>query len=203
MSVATAMEPQLRETPFLLAADIFQAAVEAGLFPGDERIYLRDGLIYENTSRTKTHCALGAHFFASLVRRLPPGYSVFPVGHFKVDEFNTRLPEIAIARGDDPRAFLATDGFPQARDLVLVVEVVATSIAEELGSNLEHYARAALPTYWVADFPGLRILAHSRPRVLDGKALYEQVEEIGPDGTLPLMIDDREVARFAYEDLMP
>ena len=143
MSVATAMETRtptfpaivtgeaaIGDTPIVLTADVFQAAVEAGVFPGDERIYLRDGRIYENTSRTNTHCVLGSHVFAGLIRRLPPGYSVFPVGHFKVDEFNTRLPEIAVARGDDPRAFLDPGAFPQARDLVLIVEIVCSGNAD-------------------------------------------------------------------------
>ena len=216
MSIATAMDPRtptfpaievseavLGDTPFLLTADNFLAGVEAGMFSSDERIYLRNGKIYEKMSKTSAHSVLGFKLVTTLIRRLPPGWAVFPEGQFKVNEINTRLPDIAVARGDDAGAFLAPGGYPQARDLVLVVEIAVTSIAKDLGANSERYARALLPTYWVADFSARRILAHTRPRVVDGKGTYEQVEEVGPGGTLPLWIDGREIVRFAYEDMMP
>lgn len=77
------------------------------------------------------------------------------------------------------------------------------SLAKDLGSNLRRYAKVMIPACWVADFTGRRIVVHTRPRIVDGRGGYEQVEIIEPGGSVALVLDDQEVARFAYEDLMP
>lgn len=191
------------DQPYLISADSFLAAIERGLFAGRERLYLRDGRIYEKMSKTNAHSVLGLMVNEALMRRLPPGWKLFPEGQFKVDDINSRLPDFALARCDDPRAFLTPEGYPQARDLGLVVEIAVSSLSKDLNENLERFARALVPCYWVADFSGRRIVSHTAPRVVDGRGEYEFRLEVVAGGTLPLVLDGQEVARFAYEDLMP
>jgi hypothetical protein len=197
------VEAAIGDTPYRFTADAFLASIEAGRFTDEGRIYLRDGRIYEKMAKTDAHSVLGSHIVTSLIRRLPPHWSVFPGGQFKVNEINSRLPDVAVARGGDPRAFLAPGAFPQASDLALIVEIAVTSLAKELGANLERYARALVPNYWVADFSNRQLLAHTQPHILDGRGVYDQTVILIPGGRLTLFVDGQEVAQFAYEDLMP
>ncbi len=57
--------------------------------------------------------------------------------------------------------------------------------------------------YWVADVLGRRIVAHQGPRIDAGQARYEQIDEYRPGEMVPLVLDDREVARVPVTELLP
>ena len=210
--MGVSVEPRSRESvateaaddpPYTISSDQFFEMIEAGVFPEEARVYLRDGRILEEMAKTPAHSVLGSLFATALVRRMPPGWNMFPEGDFRMDEWNTRLPDLAVIRAEDPRVFIARNQAPEAADIGLVIEIAVTSLAKDLGANLRRYAESKIPTYWVADFDGARILAHSEPRVVEGQGEYGKVETVVAGGTLPLVLDGREVARFTYEELMP
>ncbi len=194
--------PVSEDVPYEFTADAFFRMVEAGEFPDEVRVYLEEGSIYEKMAKTNAHGMAGSIFSEGLRSRLPPGWFILGEGQFKLDEMNSPLPDIAIIRGS-ARAYFAQNRHPEARDLGLVVEIAVTSLAKDLGPNSERYARGLIPQYWVADVPGRRILAHSRPRVVEGHGAYEVVQIRQPGDHLPLVLDGQEIARFSYEDLMP
>ncbi len=195
--------PESGDAPYELTADEFLALVETGAFREGSRIYLRDGRIYEKMAKTIPHSLLGSMIATALIRRLPPGWFVIPEGQFKVDDRNSRLPDIAVVRGAHPFALLEPGAFPEAKDLGLIVEISVTSLAKNPGRNLDRYARSGVPSYWVMDFPGRRILAHSGPRAVEDRGEYEHVAVVGPGRMIPLVLDGVESVRFAYEELMP
>ena len=202
-SVASAIEtpPQIDDVPYDLTADTFFAMIEADLFPEEARVYLEDGRLFEKMEKSDRHSLLGSVFMTILVRRLPPGWAVFPGCQCKLDPTNGPLTDIAVIRGD-PRVYLAQDRRPDARDIGLVVEIAASSLAKDLGPNLERYARNGVPNYWVADVPGARLLVHSGPRVVDGRGEYDEVQVVVPGGEFSFKLDGREAGRFRYEDFM-
>lgn len=191
------------DRPYDISADQFFEMIEAGVFPEETRIYLRDGRILEEMAKTNVHSMLGSAFATALIRRLPPVWSVVPEGEFKIDDANTRLPNLAVLRGGNPLAYVVQNRRPTAGDIGLIVEIAVSSLAKDLGPNLDRYARSMIPTYWVADFTGRRLLAHTEPRVVEGRGEYARVATVVAGGSLPLVLDGQEVARFAYEELMP
>ena len=191
------------EHSYLLTADQFLQIVEAGIFPREARVYLCDGRIVEKGARTNALSVLAGMIHEALFAGLPHGWKVMAEGEFKLDRTNAGLPDLAVIRTEDFRSLLQPGRFPQGSDIGLAVEVAVTSLAKDLGSNLRRYAEATIPTYWVADFTGQRIVVHTRPQVFGGRGSYEQVEIIEPGGSVGLVLDGQEVARFAYEDLMP
>jgi hypothetical protein len=50
--------------------------------------------------------------------------------------------------------------------------------------------------------PGRRILAHTEPRVVDGKGEYARVETVCPGQSLPLVLDGQEVALIPFDELL-
>jgi Uma2 family endonuclease len=205
MSTATTREhqpPVSANVPYEFTTDAFLRMIEAGDFPEEARVYLEDGRIYEKMAKTNAHGMLAAAFAMTLTRKLPVGWSVIPEAQIRLDAKNSPLPDVMVIRGSDPRSYVAEGRYPDARDIGLVVEIAVTSLAKDLGSNLERFARNKVPNYWVADIPGKRILAHSKPRVVKGLGTYTQVDIIQRGGILNLVLDGRDVTHFACEDLM-
>jgi Uma2 family endonuclease len=52
---------------------------------------------------------------------------------------------------------------PQARDVLLLIEVADTSLAFDQGAKRELYARFGVSEYWVVDLNGQRIWAYLWP----------------------------------------
>ncbi len=185
-----------------ITADAFLGLIETGFFPDEARVFLRDGRIFAKMAKTNSHSFVSTLFRYALVRHLPATWVVVSEGQFKLDLKNSPLPDLTVLRGS-AREYISRGRYPESSEVGLIVEIAVTSLAKDLGSNLERYARNLIPTYWVADVPGHRLLAHSSPRVADGRGEYEIVQEIVAGGVLPLVLDGQEVARFTYEDLMP
>ena len=193
---AEAEEP---DPPYEFTADQFLAMIEAEVFPEEVRVYLHEGRVLQKMAKTRPHWVLGSHIQEALMLRLPRGWKAVSEAEFKLDRKNAALPDLAVVRGENLLALL--DG--REIEIGLAVEVAVTSLAKDLGPNSRRYAKAMIPTYWVADFAGRRILAHTGPRVVGGRGEYERVEVVTAGGSIPLVLDGQEVARFAYEELMP
>lgn len=191
------------DPPYLISTDQYWAMVEAGIFPEHARIYLRDGRIVEKMAKTNAHCIVSAMFHEVLHGQLPVGWKVFLEGQFTLDEGNVVLPDVAVVRGQSFRSLLPPGQFPSASKLGLVVEIAVTSLGKDLGPNLRRYAQARIPSYWVVDVAGARILVHSQPGTMDGQHGYAQVLTAKAGDTIPLILDDQEIAQLSYDTLMP
>ena len=77
-----------------------------------------------------------------------------------------------------------------------------TSLQDDLTTVLEQYARAPIPTFWVVDVPGRRILVHTEPRVVEGRGEYARVEIYRPGQSLPMVLDGQEIARIPFDELL-
>jgi Uma2 family endonuclease len=110
------------------------------------------------------------------------------------------LPDLALVRGqaDDYR-----NQRPGPADVGLVIEVADTSLRKDLTRALEGYARAMIPVYWIINLVARRIEVYSRPVVREGVPVYESLVAYGPDDSVPLVLDGREVARIPARDILP
>ena len=108
------------------------------------------------------------------------------------------LPDFSIIRGPLDRY---RRRWPGPEDVGLVVEVAVTSLAADLGKRASRYARAGVPCYWVADAVNRRIIAHGRPRVVDGVASYATVECLEFGDEVELALADVVVGRVALAEI--
>ncbi|HEY7338174.1 MAG TPA: Uma2 family endonuclease [Bryobacteraceae bacterium] len=71
---------------------------------------------------------------------------------------------------------------PQAEDILLAIEVAASTLAMDLSTKAELYARAAFPDYWVLDVKQRRMIVHREP--VEGKytsvVVYREDEAVAP-----------------------
>jgi Uma2 family endonuclease len=95
------------------------------------------------------------------------------------NERNGPEPDLAVLR--EPIQHLEMRR-PQPRDLVLTVEVAATTLSMDLSSKAELYARAGIPDYWVLDVDQRRMIVHRDPS--GGKytsvVVYQEYENVAP-----------------------
>lgn len=187
------------DKPYEITADEFLSLIGAEVFPEDARVYLHEGRILRKMAKTRPHRVIGSMIQEALIHRLPDGWKTISEGEFKLDSKNTTLPDLAVIRGESYRSLLTLDPI----EIALAVEIAVTSLAKDPGPNLRRYAKAGVKTYWFADFEGHRVIAHSGPRVIEDQGEYEHVEILLPGGSIPLVLDGQEVARFSFEELMP
>ena len=134
---------------------------EVGIFHGDDRVELIEGEIVE----------------MSPIGRLHAG-TVDRIAHV----FSRRLGERAIVRVQNPIVFTRlvsepqpdvtllvprsdfyTSGHPGPADILLVVEVMDSTVAYDRGVKLRLYARAGIVEVWLANLNTHRIEVYRRP----------------------------------------
>lgn len=89
---------------------------------------------------------------------------------------------------------------PQPEDIGPIVEVAVTSLAKDLGEQAAEYARAGVASYWVADVPNSRIVAHRDPRVDGQVASYASVVPCEVSDEVDLILDGVAVGRIAVAE---
>ena len=71
---------------------------------------------------------------------------------------------------------------PQARDILLLIEVADSSLSEDLGEMMELYAKAGIKDYWVINIPDFAVEVFRRPkrdRYLEHQT-YQAGQEVSP-----------------------
>src|SRR5262245_37590070 len=106
-------------------------------------------------------------------------------------------PDVAVAEGSDDDYM---SRLPRARDLHLICEVADSSLLLDRTHKLRVYARARIPIYWIVNLQDNRIEVYTQPR--GGRTpAYQRREDYSPGQEIPVVINDREVARLRVSDL--
>jgi Uma2 family endonuclease len=190
------------DSPYELTVDVFARMAEQGLFPRERRVYLEDGRLYEKMAKCKAHDSVGAGVIRALARRLPEGWSLWAESTIKLDERNAPLPDFSVIRPGDLVGRVDCERYPDPRDAAILIEVAVSSLRKDLTVALEKYARAGVPAYWVIDVLGRRILAHSEPRMEDGRGIYGKAETYQAGQTIPLVLDGQPVAQIPFDEIL-
>jgi Uma2 family endonuclease len=139
----------MREKRFSVAE--FDAMGRAGVFDGPERVELWDGRVMMAPMPDGPHMA-GERTLARLLmvalltHNLLGSFEVQTGGGLPIGENNVRGPDLMILK-----APIALDRRPLPEDVALVIEIAATSQADDLGEKREKYAFAGIAEYWVLD----------------------------------------------------
>ncbi len=185
-------------TPYRWSADTFLAMVDANIFPGEARVFLWDGEIYEKMAKTQAHVTSANKAFLAIVRALPEGWFPGAENPVKVGENKVPLPDLIVLRGvpDDYRVRCA-----EAADVGLIVEVSVTSLQADTGPKLHGYARAGIATYWVVDPTGGSVRAFADPAPDEG--IYRSVSVHPRGDSIPLALGHAAPFHIAVDDILP
>ena len=149
--------------------------------PNIERTELIDGVIYDMSPESVVHANAVDAIYHRL-RERHPARIVRQAGSVRLDDTSLVEPDVYVA------VRLPDDGYPDAADVDLIVEVALNTWAKDSGPKLAVYARSGIATCWLVDpRPGGSLVRHGDP--VDGA--YRQVETVVlADGlaSLPVVI---------------
>ena len=124
----------------------YERLVDQGIFRGDERLELLDGVLVVRETQGSRHSAAIVALFEVLARAFGPGYHARPQLPLALDETSEPEPDIVVVRGD---AWDYVTAHPSAP--ALVVEIAETSLSVDREHKSSLYARAGVADYWIVN----------------------------------------------------
>ena len=88
----------------------------------------------------------------------------------RLSEYSEPQPDLALLRRRDD---FYREHHPRAEDVLLIIEVAATSLRFDRKTKLPLYARHGIPKMWLVDLGGRRLVRHRAPQ----QSSYTLVDE--------------------------
>jgi Uma2 family endonuclease len=164
----------------LFTAEDISRMIEAGVLTEDERIELIEGEIVVMAAKHAAHEYIKSTLNIAFARIVPDGLFVSIEGTLQLARDILVEPDIAIITRSvyqgEPRAFAQ----PRPQDILLLVEVVASSLTYDRRIKARLYARHGIREFWVIDANERITWVHTGPSG-DG---WSSIVERGPHETL-------------------
>ena len=177
MAVETSVE--LRRFTF----DDVLRMVETGVLDPDARVELYDGVLIRMSPEGIDHFGSGGVWTRLLHEAYrTTGHQVRENATLYLDERSFFEPDFMVFTADDFR-------WPIPETTILIIEIANTSLAYDLGSKAERYARWGLREYWVLDVPARTLIVHRDP----GPDGYGAIQSHADSASVPLPATDTAV----------
>ncbi len=155
---------QLEKPPMRRRLDVdgYYRMAEAGILASDERVELIDGEIIEMSPIGSAHAAvtdLLNELFAPAA--LAGTVQVGVQRPVRLGAFDEPQPDLVLLR---PRPDRYRSAHPGAGDVLLAVEVAASSLNFDRTTKLPLYARHGIPELWIVDLAGAAVEVCRAPR---------------------------------------
>lgn len=153
----------------LTVADYYQMA-EAGILDHELRVELIDGEIIDMAPPGSAHAATVHYLTEVLVHAVEGRATVLAQNPVRLSEYSEPQPDLALLRRRDD---FYRERHPQAADVLLIVEVGATSLRFDRDTKLPLYARHGIPETWLVDLSSRRLTRYRAPQ----HGSYTRVDE--------------------------
>lgn len=176
-------------------ADDYQRMGQVGILPEGGRMELIDGEVVTMTPIGPRHSACVGCATRALVRAAGDTAIVLPQGSVRLDLYHEPEPDLVLLR---PRADFYASRHAGPEDILLIVEIAASSIEYDRDVKAPIYARSGVPEYWLADLNANLMSRYSSPErgAFRSLELYHRGQSIAPQ-LLPACVVD--VAVFLIE----
>ncbi len=154
-----------------ITVDEYHRMSERGSFAPDARVELIDGVIIDMPPIGSLHAAIGSRLDSLLREAVGSQALVRCQWPLQLGDDSEPQPDLALVR---PVENFYEDRHPTAADTLLVIEISATTLNDDLSTKLLLYARHRIPEYWVVDVANHRLHSFRRPRDAD----YEQAGSV-------------------------
>ncbi len=186
-----------------ITVEEYHRMAEAGVFGPEPRLELLEGVLIDKMTKNPPHI-LATDLLEELLHRLLPrgsGYCISMGNPVTIEDRDGEPePDAMILRGN-LRDYTGRRRAPA--DVALVIEVASTSYAFDRSSKWVAYAVARMPIYWIVDIGRRRLEIHSEPAGQGETAYYGLTQILGQDDEVALVLDGREIARFAVREILP
>jgi len=150
-------------------ADYYRMA-EVGILDPEARVELIDGDIIDMAPPGSPHAGTVGYLTEVLMRAVAGRANVLVQNPVRLSDFSEPQPDVALLRRRDD---FYRERHPQPDDVLLLIEVAATSLRFDRDTKLPLYARHAIPEFWLVDLGSRRLSRYRAPQ----RGLYTLVDE--------------------------
>ena len=144
----------------LFTVDDYHRLGEAGILAEHDRVELIEGELVEMAPIGSEHAAGVNALNRLLVLAIGERGIVSPQNPVRLDRRNEPQPDFSVLK---PRADGYRSAPPRPSDVLLIVEVSASSLAYDRGLKLALYARHAIPEVWIVNLAAQEIEVFRKP----------------------------------------
>ncbi len=165
-------------------------------FKGRNRFQLIDGLLVAKMTQNPLHTISDDLCGQALARALA-GWYIRPAKPLRLPgQATMNEPDRCVVRGP-ARNYLGQH--PGPADVVLVVEVADSSLADDRELGTKVYGPARLPVYWIVNLVERQVEVYTSP----GPGGYQSCEVFRSGQTVPIVVDGQQIGEIAVNDLLP
>jgi len=188
--MVTAMAVMLRRYRFTV--DEYERLGQAGVLTQCDRVELLDGDIVEMTPIGDRHASVVARLTSLFAGRLGDRATVWPQNPVRLRVVRSMpQPDVVLLR---PRTDFYASGKPDPDDVLLLIEVMDTSVDTDRRVKLPLYARAGIAETWLLDLQTDRVETFRRPTTTGygQSATFRRGQRLSPQAfaDLVLTVDD-------------
>ncbi len=154
------MSSAFTPTRMRITTNRYQMMVAAGVLTKYDRIELIEGDMLDMAPIGLKHSALTSHLHELFVLAASRSATVVSGGPVNLGEYSEPQPDLMLLKR---RADFYSGKFPEAADVLLLIEVSDSSLSFDQGVKLNLYARYGISEYWVVDVEGGRIVTYREP----------------------------------------
>ncbi len=160
----------------------------------DRHVELINGWLVRKMTTRPPHVLAVDATRQAIAPLLPHGWWLREEKPIRIPDFDEPEPDLSVVRGTrlDYRS-----RHPEPGEIVFLVEVSDTSLPWDRGQKKSAYARAAVPTYWIINLVDRQLEVYSDPV----RGEYQNQQVLGPDGSVPVVIDGVEIGVVSIRDL--
>jgi Uma2 family endonuclease len=186
-----------------ITVEEYHRMTDAGVFGPEPRVELLEGVLIDKMTKNPPHI-LATDLLGEFLHHLLPrgsGYCISMGNPVTIEDRDGEPePNAMILRGS-LRDYTGRRRTPA--DASLVIEVANTSYNYDRYNKWVTYAGARVPIYWIVDLGRRRLEIHSEPAGQGETAYYGLTQILGQDDEVALVLDGREIARFAVREILP
>jgi hypothetical protein len=181
-----------------MSVEQYHQMIEAGILTDDDPVELLEGWLIEKMPKGVRHtdATYGLHRFFE--KQFAEDWYVNVQEPITLPESEPE-PDIYVARGNH-RLFRCRH--PQAKDLVLVVEVAEATLKRDRNQKQRIYAGANIPSYWIVNLVDNVIEVYSEPTANAAKPAYQQRQVYTMSESAPIIVAGDVVGEVKVADVI-
>lgn len=194
----TAVLPPPGEPLWRITVEMYHEMIDAGILLDGDPVELLDGLLVNKMSKKPRHSVVTTLLRRRLESVLPPDWYVGSQEPITTDTSEPE-PDISVVRGE-PRQYL--EHHPLPADVGMLAEVSDTTLARDRGLKKRVYARAGITVYWIVNLVDNQVEVYTDPTGPAEQPDYRQRQVYLIGDSVPVFIENQEVARLSVAELL-
>lgn len=199
MATAVVRSSEPPEPVKRLRVEQYHRIIEAGVFDDDDPIELLNGWLVEKMPKKPIHSVANGLVLDATATLLPPGWHLISQEPITTEDSEPE-PDVGVVRGKR-RDFV--DAHPRPKVVGMIVEIADTTLRRDRGIKKAIYASARIPFYWIVNLVDRCIEVYSQPTGPVKRPDYRHKQVFGPNDSVALVLDGKEVGRLRVKSLLP